>query len=59
MKLKKIHIADVKDPVKGRGLKADRVSIEEYNQELQEAETEFGKGEYTTHDEFVKQIKKW
>ena len=42
--------------VKGREGKVSRVSIDEYNQELHEAETEFERGEYTTHDEFIKQI---
>ena len=47
--------------VKGRrtGSKVDRVTIEEYNQELQEAEAEYERGEYTTHEEFAQQIKKW
>jgi len=45
--------------VKGREGKAYRISVEEYNQELQEAEAEYERGEYTTHEEFVKQIKKW
>jgi len=45
--------------VKGRKGKASRISIDEYNQELQEAETEYEKGEYVPHEEFVKQIKKW
>ena len=42
-----------------KGREATRVSIEEYNQELKEAETEYEKGEYTPHEEFVKQMKKW
>ena len=42
-----------------KGREATRVSIEEYNQELKEAETEYEKGEYTSHEEFVKQLKKW
>jgi len=45
--------------VKGRGKQASRISIEEYNQELQEAEEEYERGEYTTHESFVKSIKKW
>lgn len=39
--------------------KVARISIEQYNQELQEAEAEYERGEYTSHEEFVKQIKKW
>jgi AAA+ ATPase superfamily predicted ATPase len=56
---KKSILQMLKAFVKGRGSKTDRVGIEEYNQELQEAETEYEKGEHTTHGEFVKQIKKW
>ena len=56
---KKSILQMIKTFVKSRAAKADRVSIEEYNQELQEAEDEYEKGEYTTHEEFVKQIKKW
>ena len=56
---KKSVLQMLKTFVKGREGKANRVSIEEYNQELQEAEAEFEKGEYTTHEEFVKQMKKW
>jgi len=56
---KKSILQMLKTFVKGRGSKVERISIEEYNQELQEAEAEFEKAEYTTHEEFVKQIKKW
>jgi hypothetical protein len=45
--------------VKGRDGQVSRISVEEYNQELKEAETEYERGEYTSHEEFVKQIKKW
>ena len=55
---KKSILQMLKTFVKGRGEKADRVSIEEYNQELKEAEAEYERGEYTTHEEFVKQIEK-
>jgi len=56
---KKSVLQMLKTFVKGREKKADRVTIEQYNQELQEAEAEYERGEYATHDEFVKQIKKW
>jgi dTDP-D-glucose 4,6-dehydratase len=56
---KKSVLQMLKTFVKGREGKASRVSIEEYNLELQKAEEEFEKGEYATHEEFVKQIKKW
>ena len=56
---KKSELQMLKTFVKGRETKASRVSIEQYNQELQEAEAEYERGEYTSHEEFVKQIKKW
>ena len=37
----------------------ERISIEQYNKELEEAEAEFKKGEYVTHEEVLKQMKKW
>ena len=35
------------------------IRIEEYNNELQEAEIEFERGEYITHEELLKQIEQW
>jgi predicted transcriptional regulator len=37
----------------------ERINVAQYNQELAEAEAEYEKGEYVTHEEMVKQIKKW
>ncbi|GAB2815645.1 hypothetical protein [Ferruginibacter profundus] len=37
----------------------EHINVEQYNQELAEAEAEYEKGEYVTHEEMVKQIKKW
>jgi predicted transcriptional regulator len=56
---KKSVLQMLKTFVKGRETKAARISIEQYNQELQEAEAEYERGEYATHEEFAKQIKKW
>jgi hypothetical protein len=56
---KKSILQMLKTFVKGRDGKAYRISIEEYNQELQEAEAEYEKGEFKSHEEFVNQIKKW
>ena len=56
---KKSVLQMLKTFAKGRETKASRTSIEQYNQELQEAEAEYERGEYITHEEFVKQIKKW
>jgi len=42
------------------GLKNEgRISIEQYNKELDEADAEVDKGEFTTHEEFKKQMKAW
>ena len=35
------------------------VSIEEYNNELKEAEAEYEKGDYITHDEMKTKIEQW
>lgn len=35
------------------------ISLEQYNNELAEAEAEYEKGEYVTHEEVLKQMKKW
>lgn len=35
------------------------VSLKEYNDELEEAEAEFKKGNYITHEELLKQIREW
>jgi hypothetical protein len=56
---KKSVLQMLKTFVKGRKGKASRISIDEYNRELQEAEAEYEQGEYIPHEEFVKQIKKW
>ncbi|HEX9509965.1 MAG TPA: hypothetical protein VF939_05750 [Puia sp.] len=56
---KKSVIQMLKTFLKGRKATPERISIEQYNQELQEAEAEYERGEYSTHEEFVKQIKKW
>jgi hypothetical protein len=56
---KKSILQMLKTFVKGRDSRVERISIEEYSQELQEAEAEYEKGQYATHEEFVKQIKKW
>jgi len=54
---KKSILQMLKTFVKGRDGKISRASIEEYNQELREAEAEYERGDYTPHEEFVKQIK--
>ena len=42
------------------GLKSEgRISIEQYNREIEEAEAEIERGEFTTHEELKKQMKAW
>ena len=42
------------------GLKKEgRISLEQYNQELEEAEAEIDRGEYITQEELKKQMKAW
>ena len=35
------------------------ITIEAYNNELQEAEDEYERGKYVSHEEMLKQISKW
>jgi hypothetical protein len=56
---KKSVIQMLKTFLKSRTEKPDRITIEQYNKELQEAEAEFEKGEYITHEALLKQIKRW
>jgi predicted transcriptional regulator len=42
------------------GLKSEgRISIEQYNRELDEAEAEIDRGEFTTHEDLKKQMGEW
>ena len=42
------------------GLKNEgRISVEQYNKELEEADAEIEKGEYLTHDEALKEVRSW
>jgi hypothetical protein len=56
---KKSLLEMIKTFVKPGGLVLSPVTIEEYNNELDEAEAEFERGEYITHDELLQQIKQW
>jgi hypothetical protein len=35
------------------------ISLDQYNRELEEAEAEFEKGDYISHEEMKKKIKQW
>jgi len=42
------------------GMKNDgRISIEQYNKELEEADAEIEKGEFLTHEETLKEVRLW
>ncbi len=56
---KKSVIKMLKTFLGSRKGKVERVSIDKYNQELQEADEECERGEFLSHEEFVKQLKKW
>lgn len=43
----------------GRKETTERISIDQYNKEIDEAEAEYERGEYITHEEMVKQLKQW
>jgi predicted transcriptional regulator len=43
----------------GRKETVERISIEQYNREIEEAEAEYDRGEYITHEEMVKRLKQW
>ena len=37
----------------------ERISIKQYNKEIDEAEAEFEKGDYITNDAMLKKVKQW
>jgi hypothetical protein len=37
----------------------DRISIDQYNKEIEASEQEYEAGNHITHSEFIKEIKKW
>lgn len=43
----------------GLGEKQDRVSIEQYNMEIEKADAEIDKGEYLSHKEAINQVRSW
>ncbi len=56
---KKSILQMLKTFVKGRGQKIERISVEQYNQEIDEALAEVEAGEVYTHEEVVKMAKDW
>jgi predicted transcriptional regulator len=51
----KAMYALLKDDIK----QEERITIEQYNKELDEAEAEYKRGEFITHEDMLKKIKKW
>ncbi len=37
----------------------ERISLEQYNEELDKSEAEIDRGEFLTHEEAVKEIRSW
>ena len=56
---KKSVVQMLKVFLNGRPESQKRISIEQYNRELDEAMEEVKRGEVYTHDEVVKMSKKW
>jgi predicted transcriptional regulator len=56
---KKSVVQMLKTFIKGRGKNTGRISIEQYNKEIDDAMAELEKGEIYTHEEVVKISKNW
>jgi len=56
---KKSVLQMLKTFLKGRKEKAERVSLEQYNKEIEEAMIEVENGEVYTHEEVVQMSKNW
>lgn len=39
--------------------KGGRISLEQYNREIDEAEAEFANGDYISHEEMKEKVKQW
>jgi hypothetical protein len=56
---KKSVLQMLKTFVKGRGKKGARISIEQYNKEIDEAIARVEAGQYYTHDDVERMAKEW
>jgi hypothetical protein len=45
--------------IKSRKGKPDRITMEQYNKEIDEAMERVGKGEYTTFEDLEKEMQSW
>ncbi len=56
---KKSVVQMIKTFLQSRKVTPERMSIEQYNKEIEESEAEIEKGESYTHEEVVKLSKQW
>ncbi|MBN9381905.1 MAG: hypothetical protein J0H74_14135 [Chitinophagaceae bacterium] len=56
---KKSVLQMLKTFLKGREKRVPRISIEQYNKEIDEANARVEAGEYYTHEEIVRMAKDW
>ena len=56
---KKSVVQMIKTFLQSRKATPERMSIEQYNKEIEESEAEIEKGESYTHEEVVKMSKQW
>jgi predicted transcriptional regulator len=56
---KKSVVQMIKTFLQGRRATPENISIEQYNKEIEESESEIEKGEFYTHEEVVKLSKQW
>jgi predicted transcriptional regulator len=56
---KKSVVQMIKTFLQSRKVTPERISIEQYNKEIEESESEIERGESHTHEEVVKLSKQW
>lgn len=56
---KKSVVQMLKTFIKNRKQAPERISIEQYNRELEEAEKQIEAGHFTTQEELEKEMEKW
>jgi hypothetical protein len=56
---KKSLLDMIKVFIKPESQDAGVVSVAEYNKELEEAEAEYERGEFITHEQLLQQVKQW
>jgi hypothetical protein len=56
---KKSIVKMIKTFIKGKSTENKRISIEQYNQELDEAVRRVEAGDFITHEDLVEEMKNW